>query len=81
MPITQNKLEEILKKSFPSAEIEIIDLAGDNDHYSVKIIDASFAGKSKIMQHKMVNQALKGYLGDALHALQIKTLANRAANV
>lgn len=73
MPISQDNLRSIIEKSFPDAKIKIIDLAGDNDHYSVTIIDKSFAGKSRIEQHKMVNKALAGYLGDILHAMQLKT--------
>ncbi|MFT5703238.1 MAG: stress-induced morphogen [Rickettsiales bacterium] len=75
MPISQNDLNSLITKSFPNAKIEIVDLVGDDNHYSVKIIDQSFAGKSRIEQHKMVNNALKGYLGDILHAMQLKTSA------
>jgi len=75
MPISQTKLHSLIFESFPEATIEIIDLMGDDNHYSVKIIDQSFAGKNRIEQHKMVNEALKGYLGDALHAMQLKTSA------
>jgi len=73
MSISQNDLRTLIAKAFPNAQIEIIDLVGDENHYSVKIIDQSFAGKSRILQHKMVNEALKGYLGDILHAMQLKT--------
>jgi stress-induced morphogen len=75
MPISQQNLHSLISKSFPEAKIEIIDLMGDDNHYSVKIIDKSFAGKSRVEQHKMVNQALKGYLGDILHAMQLTTSA------
>ncbi len=73
MPISQDQLYNLIFKSFPEAKIEIVDLVGDNNHYSVKITDKIFAGKSKIEQHKMVNKALAGYLGDILHAMQLKT--------
>ena len=76
MPIAKDKLEQLLAQKFPDAQIEIIDLAGDNDHYSLKIIDKIFAGKSRVEQHKMVNIALKEILGGTLHALQIKTSSN-----
>ena len=75
MTISQSDLYDLIIKSFPSAQIEILDLAGDDNHYSVKIVDQSFAGKSRVAQHKMVNEALKGYLGDILHAMQLKTSA------
>ena len=73
MAISQEKLEKLLRTAFPSAQLEIIDTVGDQDHYSVKIIDKVFAGKTRVEQHKMVNAALAGHLGGVLHALQIKT--------
>jgi stress-induced morphogen len=75
MPIPKDQLHEILSSSFPSAKIEIIDLVGDNNHYSVTIIDKIFAGKNRIEQHRIVNNSLKGRLGDELHAMQLKTSA------
>lgn len=74
MPIKQNELHQILADNFPNAKIEITDLAGDDDHYSLKISDESFRGKTKIAQHKMVKEALKDLLlSNKLHAIQIKT--------
>ena len=71
------KLEEIkklIKDSIPDAEIDIQDLAGDDNHYSATIKSKIFAGKSKIDQHKLVYKALKGKMGNQLHALALKTL-------
>ncbi len=76
MAISKQDLHSLIIQSFPLAKVKIIDLAGDDNHYSVEIIDQSFAGKSRILQHKMVNQALKGCLGDVLHAMQLKTSAD-----
>lgn len=76
MPIAQEKLESLLAEKFPDAKIEVVDLVGDDNHYSVKIIDKIFAGKTRIQQHKMVNSALKEILGDVLHAMQLKTSAH-----
>ncbi len=73
MAIAQKELEAILAENFPDAQIEVIALIDDGDHYSVKITDKIFAGKSRIEQHKVVNKALKEILGDALHAMQLKT--------
>ena len=70
------KLEEIknlIKESIPDAEISIEDLAGDENHYSATIKSKVFAGKSKIEQHKMVYKALKGKMGNELHALALTT--------
>lgn len=73
MPITEIELSTILQEKFPDAKIVIKDLAGDNDHYAVEIISSVFTGKNKLLQHRMVNDALKGCVGVTLHALSIKT--------
>jgi stress-induced morphogen len=77
MPIPQEKLQKILEENFPEAKIEIIDLAGDDNHYNVTITDKIFANKSRIEQHKLVNKVLRDYLDSGiLHAMQLKTIAN-----
>lgn len=76
MPIEKKDLESILREKFPNSKIEITALVDDNDHYLVSIIDESFAGKSKIEQHKMVNKALGNIVGNQLHAMQLKTSSN-----
>ena len=63
----------IFKDAMPDAVIDIQDLAGDGNHYSATITSSQFAGKSKIEQHKMVYNSLKGKMGNELHALAIKT--------
>ena len=71
------KLEEIkslIKKAIPDAEISIQDLAGDDNHYSAAIKSKIFSGKSKVEQHKLVYKALKGKMGNELHALALNTL-------
>ena len=70
------KLEEIknlIKEAIPDAEISIQDLAGDENHYSTTIKSKIFNGRSKIEQHKMVYNSLKGKMGNELHALMLKT--------
>jgi len=51
----------------------IRDLAGDGDHYAAEVVSESFRGKSRVQQHQMVYNALKGNMGDALHALALQT--------
>ena len=74
MAIKKEKLEEIIKSSFPEAIINIIDLAGDDDHFSLEIKSGKFNGLSRIKQHKMVYEALGNKMGNELHALSIKTI-------
>ncbi len=67
------EIENLIKEAFPGASIEIQDLAGDGNHYSAKVISSQFKGKTKIQQHKMVYDSLKGKMGGELHALALKT--------
>ena len=73
MAMNLKEIETLIKEAMPDATIEIQDLAGDGNHYSATITSSQFAGKSKIEQHKMVYKALKGKMGNELHALAINT--------
>ena len=73
MAMDLKEIEKLIKESVPDSIIEIQDLAGDGNHYSATIISSTFNGKSKIEQHKIVYAALKGKMGNELHALAIKT--------
>ena len=73
MAMDLKEIERHIKEALPDASIEIQDLAADNNHYSATITSAKFSGKSKIEQHKMVYDSLKGKMGNELHALAIKT--------
>tara|TARA_B100001029_G_C14591228_1_gene199120 strand:+ start:248 stop:484 length:237 start_codon:yes stop_codon:yes gene_type:complete len=73
MPLTKNEISKMIMDSFPDATLELKDIAGDNNHYSAKIISKNFNGKSKVEQHKLVYKALKGKMGNELHALALTT--------
>jgi stress-induced morphogen len=68
-------IEALLRDAFPDADIEIVDLAGDGDHYKAVIASSAFAGKTRVAQHQAVYAALKGRMGGALHALALETKA------
>lgn len=73
MPMPAVEIELLVKSALPDAEITLIDTAGDNDHYSIAVASAQFAGKTRVQQHKMVMAALGGNMGTKLHALAITT--------
>lgn len=75
MPMTAEEITTRIQTVLPDATIELVDLAGDNDHWEVTVTDASFAGQTRIAQHKMVQSAFGEDLGTTLHALAIKTRA------
>lgn len=57
------------------AKVTIRDLAGDGDHYAAEVVAEAFRGKSRVQQHQMVYNALKGNMGGVLHALALQTSA------
>ena len=75
MAMAATDIERLILERFPDAKIEIEDLAGDGDHYAASVVSEEFRGKSRVQQHQMVYDALKGNMGDVLHALALKTAA------
>ncbi len=73
MPMAAADIERMIKARFPDAEIELKDLAGDNDHWAAHVVSTAFKGKSRVQQHQMVYDALGGRMGGVLHALQLTT--------
>ena len=73
MGLKAEEIKNLIIESIPDAEISIQDLAGDDNHYSATVKSKLFSGKSKIEQHKLVYKALKGKMGEELHALSLNT--------
>ena len=73
VPMTAREIETLIKSAIPDARVSIRDLAGDGDHYAAEVVAESFRGKSRVQQHQMVYNALKGTMGGALHALALQT--------
>jgi stress-induced morphogen len=67
------EIERLITAAIPDAKVTIRDLAGDGDHYAATVIAESFRGKSRVQQHQLVYQALKGEMGGKLHALALQT--------
>ncbi len=67
------EIETLIRAAIPDADVKITDLAGDGDHYAAHVVSASFRGKPRVAQHKLVYQALGGRMGGELHALQLTT--------
>ena len=62
-----------IKAGIPDAEVTLTDLAGDDNHWAAHVVSASFAGKTRIAQHKLGYAAIGDDMGGALHALQLTT--------
>ena len=73
MAMDAAEIEGLIKEALPDAKVTIEDLRGDGDHYAALVVSSAFAGKSRVQQHQMVYQALKGRMGGTLHALALQT--------
>ena len=73
MTIRLGEVRNLLASAFPSAEIEVVDLTGTQDHYQARIVSAAFEGKSIIQQHQLVYRALGAAMDGPIHALALDT--------
>lgn len=73
MAMPAAEIEALIRTALPDATVEIEALVDDGDHYLARVASPSFAGKSRVQQHKMVYDALGGRMGGELHALQLST--------
>jgi len=79
MAMALEEIERLIKAGIPDAEVQVIDLRGDGDHYAAHVISASFKGKTRVQQHQLVQRALREVLGGDLHALALTTAVPDAA--
>ena len=80
MPMTPKEIERLIKERLPDAEVMIEDLAGDGDHYAATVVSSAFKGKTRVQQHQLVYEALRGTMGGALHALALQTKTPEATS-
>lgn len=74
MPMSAREIEDAITAALPGAQVELTDLAGDDDHWAATVTAPQFAGLSRVAQHKLVYNALGGRMGGVLHALQVTTV-------
>lgn len=75
MPMNPAEIESLIKAKIPDASVNLEDLVGDGDHWSATVVSNAFKGKSRVQQHQMVYEALRGRMGGELHALALQTSA------
>jgi len=73
MPMPANEIIDLIKAGIPDAEVEMTDLAGDNNHWQAVVTSVEFKGKLRIAQHQLVYAALGSKMGNELHALALET--------
>jgi acid stress-induced BolA-like protein IbaG/YrbA len=76
MPITAREIEDMLRASFPHAQITVE--GDDGAHFAAQVVDESFRGMNRVQQQRAVYAALKGKMDGSqgeLHALALTTKA------
>ena len=79
-------LEARLQAAFAPIALEVIDESSQHQghagarpdgesHFRVRIVAAAFKGKSRVEQHRMINQVLALELKERVHALAIEATA------
>ena len=82
----EEQITEKLRQAFAPVALEVVNdshrhagHAGSpgtgESHFSIKVVSASFAGKSRLERHRMVNEVLAEELAGKVHALAISALA------
>jgi stress-induced morphogen len=68
---TADELKQRIETAIPGATASVE--SPDDVHFSAHVAAPAFAGKSLVQQHRMVYDIFTGELGDAIHALSLKT--------
>jgi BolA protein len=80
------EIEQLLTQALSPTQLEVVNDSahhaghtGDDgtgeSHFTVRIESAAFAGVSRVMRQRMVNQALGDLPGQRVHALAIRATA------
>ena len=73
--IALDEIIHLVKQAIPDAQVQVDDLTGGGDHFTIVVASPIFHGKTLIGQHRLVQQSLQQALDDGrIHAIQIKTL-------
>jgi len=76
MPNAQ-ELKQRIEDAIPGASAEVEDLTGGGDHFRAVVVSDTFAGHSRLDQHRMVYDVFGEEVGGPIHALSITTQTGR----
>jgi stress-induced morphogen len=68
-------IRQRIEAAIPGSRAEVEDYTGGGDHFRATVTAATFAGRSRIEQHRLVYDVFGAEIGGAIHALSLKTLA------
>ena len=67
--MNSERIEQLLRQAFPDADVSVS--SDDNVHFSAKVVDAGFAGQSRVQRHRRVHDAIGPELGREIHAMSL----------
>jgi stress-induced morphogen len=70
---TAEDIKRRIEDGIPDARAEVEDLTGGSDHFRATVVSPTFAGRSRLEQHRMVYDVFGDEVGGPIHALSIKT--------
>jgi acid stress-induced BolA-like protein IbaG/YrbA len=65
-------IHDLIQSGLPDAEISVE--GADGVHFEARVVSAAFAGKLPLARHRMVYATLGEQMGNAIHALSLRTL-------
>ncbi len=76
MAVSAQDIEDLIRESFPDAQINVS--GEDGVHFNAEVVDESFRGQNRVKQQRAVMAALKGKMDGSqgeIHALGLTTRA------
>ncbi len=75
MALEAAEIKNMILEILPDAQVQVQDMRGDGSQFAAHVVSEQFVGKNRVQQHQMVYKALKGKVGEELHALSLQTSA------
>jgi acid stress-induced BolA-like protein IbaG/YrbA len=70
-------IHDLIQSGLPDAEITVE--GPDGVHFEARVISPAFEGKLPLARHRMVYATLGEHMGNAIHALSLRTLTPEEA--
>ena len=65
-------IQQMIRAGLPDAKVEV---SGDDGvHFEAVVVSPSFSGLPTLKRHRMVYATLGSHMGNAIHALGLRTL-------
>ena len=75
-----SEIKRLIEAALPGAVANVVDDAGDKEHFTAEIISPTFDGQSRVRRQQSVYAALGTRMGREIHALSMRTLTPAEAD-